>query len=492
MFIDTDIYVSKDCAFEYAKQFKSRTEISKNNNKFYRFIIKNKWIDDYYWLTSRNIKWDYETTYKEAQKYTTKKDFERYSSGAYTKCIRNGWMKDYHWLKDKPYIKYTYDFCYDIASKCESATEMFNYCSGAYRASVKHGWNKDYVWFKRKVVNVIDEKRKQYFIYAYFDNINKFVYIGLTKTNKRDKQHRDEKIKDTVFLYFNQHNLDIPNWTIIESNLTAKEATLREHYWLNYYIENGWNKINRTHTGSLGAGNYKWTKDAILVEAQKYGSKYEFYKNSPGAYSAALKNKLIDTITWLNPPFRWTMDLAINEAKKYKSITELYKHKSGLHQYLKRNNMLYIIFPKKDIVNKDEVIKISKQYTYLSDFKNNHKSLYTYCVYKKWLREFVWLKRKNEPSMSKEKCIDESKKYKNKKDFKTNNITAYNYAKKHKLLRDMHWLSNCPKKRNMTNEQCIELSKQFSSTKDFKINNYSAYRYAIRYKLLTNMHWLYN
>ena len=34
-------YNTKEKAYEYAKQFESRTEISKKDYKFYRFILKN-------------------------------------------------------------------------------------------------------------------------------------------------------------------------------------------------------------------------------------------------------------------------------------------------------------------------------------------------------------------------------------------------------------------------------------------------------------------
>lgn len=494
MCIDTVIFENKESAYEYAKQFKSRTDISKKNGKFYRFVLKNGWINDYYWLKATNIKWDYKSTYNEALKYTTKKDFEKYSSGAYTACLKNGWMKDYYWLTNKPYIKYTYDVCYEIAKKCESSTEMFNLCPSAYYASIRKGWKKDYTWFRRKIVNVVDKSKNEYFIYAYFDKINKFVYVGLSKTNKRDLQHRDKKRcnRDSVYLYFSRKNMSIPDWEILESNLTADEASVREGYWLNHFIENGWNRINKSHTGSLGAGNYKWTKDAILTEAVKYGSRYEFSKKSPSAYAAALKNKMLDLIEWSNPPFRWTKETAMEEAKKYKNGRDLYKHKSGLYQYLKKHDLLHDIFHSNKSISKEKAIEISQQYKYLSEFKEQCYDIYKYCLYKRWLNEFVWLKRKNVKSMSDDECLNISKKYKNKAEFKNNEPKAYNFAKKHKLLSKMKWLSKSPKKRGMTIDDCIKESKKFKSTKEFKENSYSAYRYAIRYKLLNSMHWLYN
>ena len=270
-------YNTKEKAYEYAKQFKNRTEISIKDYKFYRFIIKSDWIKDIPWLSQKNVKWTYEKTYEEALKYNSKKDFEKHSSGAYSAALKNHWMKDYGWLQKKHMI-YTYEFCYNIAKQCNSSKEMSDICQGAYVAAIRQGWKKDYTWFKRKINKTVDKTEKIYFIYAYFDDINKSIYVGLTKTNKRDKQHR--RLKDTVNKYFTNANIEIPQWVILENYLTAEEASIKEGEWLNFYIQKGWKPINKAKTGSLGAGNIIWTEEKIINEAKKYGYKYEFCKKN--------------------------------------------------------------------------------------------------------------------------------------------------------------------------------------------------------------------
>lgn len=485
-------YNTKEKAYEYAKQFKSRTEISKKDYKFYRFILKNKWIDEMLWL-NKIRKWTYEATYNEALKYQCKKDFEKGSAGAYSAALKHQWMNDYVWLK-KDYKKYSYEFCYNIAKQCNSSKEMNDLCKGAYVAAVRRGWKNDYTWFKRKILVSVNQIDRIYFIYAYFDEINKFVYIGLTHTNKRDKQHR-QKTKynnDSVYEYFKNKNLKIPQWEILESNLTAVEATIKEGEWLDFYIKNGWRAINKTKTGSLGARKIIWTENKILEEAKKYEKKYDFYKKSPGAYAAALRLNIINKIQWSNPPFRWTKEKAIEEAKKYKNRKDLCNKKNGLYNFLNKNKLLDNVFPIV-IMTKEKAIEISKQFVFLKDFREKEKTLYRLCQTKKWLNEFTWLKRKNMKQMTDEECLEISKKYNIKNDFMKHASKAYNYAKNNNLLKKMTWLKNKNGNiKKMTNEECFQESRKYKTTKEFKEKSYKAYRYAIRYKLLQNMYWLTN
>ena len=115
---------------------------------------------------------------------------------------------------------------------------------------------KTYDWFLYKIA-VCDNDDKCYMIYAYFDEYNKCVYIGLTKNLGRRKSAHKNNISSAVNKHFSSINKEIPQPVVLEKGLTAMEATEREGYWLDFYVNKGYKKLNRCKTGSTGCYNIK-------------------------------------------------------------------------------------------------------------------------------------------------------------------------------------------------------------------------------------------
>ena len=273
-------------------------------------------------------KWDYENTYNEAKKYKSRSEFKKGKLWAYKSACANKWLDDYDWFS-KPIKPYTVDQCIEIAKKCKSKSEYQNKCQACYKKAKETGLLNTFTWFKHPVVTKQDANAKIYWIYGYFDNDNKSVYIGLTKRKYRDKQHRSfahNKGYDSVMSYFININKELPPQTIIEKDLTSSEAQKKEEYYIDYYRQNGWNIINKAKAGSLGSAGYKWDKETILKESKKYATLKEFLYKSPTCYAAAKKFNLLKMMTWLKcERHYWTYEECYSEAIKYKFAIDLEK-----------------------------------------------------------------------------------------------------------------------------------------------------------------------
>ena len=68
---------------------------------------------------------------------------------------------------------------------------------------------------------------------------------------RRDREHREiaYKKKDSLKNYSVEHNIEIPEPRVLETNLTETEAILKEDNWLNFYKDSGYGIINVGKTG---------------------------------------------------------------------------------------------------------------------------------------------------------------------------------------------------------------------------------------------------
>ena len=64
----------------------------------------------------------------------------------------------------------------------------------------------------------------------------------------------------------------------------------------------------------------KWFKEYIVAEAKKYNRRQKFKKGSPGAYSAARKQKILDEVCSHMGSDMWTKSKLIKVSKKYTSL----------------------------------------------------------------------------------------------------------------------------------------------------------------------------
>jgi hypothetical protein len=82
----------------------------------------------------------------------------------------------------------------------------------------------------------------------------------------------------------------------------------------------------------------------VLIEAAKFSMKSDFAKDSPGAYSAALRYGWLEDSDWETaPPSRkskWTKEKVSIEAKKYNRRGHFQKENPSAYNYARRQGYL--------------------------------------------------------------------------------------------------------------------------------------------------------
>lgn len=300
---------------EEAKKYVTKTEYRRACPTAYSVSLKNKWLEDFDFVElekPRGYWHNYERCKEEASKYSRRVDFSRGCHSAYKVAWENDWLKDFGFedsVKPKGYWD-DYDVCYAAASECETRSEFQSKYSVAYTNALKNDWFNAYYWIKKTT-----HKDDDYWIYAYEDEENKVVYVGLTFREKRHKEHKKHK-KDTARLYFESINKPLPEPRVKMDGLNAEDAQYYEDWYKEKYAEAGWKVLNRAKTGvgsgSLGSGVIKWDYERCKEEALKYKTKREFEIGCASAYKVASKNK------WLN-------DFGLKEGKKHNGFWD-YEH----------------------------------------------------------------------------------------------------------------------------------------------------------------------
>lgn len=187
--------------------------------------------------------------------------------------------------------KWSYDKVYEVAKAFNTYIDFYTQEPYLCKLANNKGWINDFIWLsKSKNVNT---KIKKYFIYAYIDEIKKYVYIGLSHTKRRFSEHKRKYRNSAVYEYFISLYNKIPEPIILENNLNVYDASDRETYWLNYYKDNGYNILNRMKTGSIGGLKYKWDKEKVLQIMNSCKNKTEFRNKYSSAFNFAKTNNLI-------------------------------------------------------------------------------------------------------------------------------------------------------------------------------------------------------
>ena len=64
-------------------------------------------------------------------------------------------------------------------------------CRDGWKYAKRMGWVDDFDWLKKRYT--VDLNKHEHWVYAYVDEENKYVYIGLTRSKSRHKQHNTRK-----------------------------------------------------------------------------------------------------------------------------------------------------------------------------------------------------------------------------------------------------------------------------------------------------------
>lgn len=286
---------------------------------------------------------DYDNTFNEAKKYHSRSEFKKNKVWAYKAACKFGWIDDYKWMTPPP-KSYTMEECIEIAKQCKCYSEFAKRCQTCYKRTRENGLIKTFTWFRSPQIKKSDLSQKIYWIYAYIDNENNGVYIGLTKKKSRHNQHL-RKLKngkyDSVKEYFISFGKELPKPIILEKNLTAEEAQNREHFYIELYKSDGWCIINKAKSGSLGSAGYKWDKENIIRESKKFQTLKDFMTKSPIAYQKAIMLNILDEMLWLvRERHYWVYEECYNIAKKYKTYADFLRYEPSVYNSSMRNSWL--------------------------------------------------------------------------------------------------------------------------------------------------------
>lgn len=450
-----------DKCYEIARQCSSSSEMQKLNGSAYNVARKHNWIKDYTWFVRKqHTPYTYEEVYEIAKNYTCSVDFQNGNGSAYGKARQNDWIKDYYWFTIKHRSPYKYEECFEIAKKYKTRLKFARGNVGAYQAALNHGWLDDYVWFESPqnpfnywTKERVAEESKKYktrgefhdccgtaygkarmngwldeftwlkddridfsndkidCVYAYeFKEFNS-VYVGRTlmrRIQERDYEHLFTDT-DAVVLFAKEHDIPTPPMKVLEDNLTIKEGTEKEGYYLEYYKKAGWKTLNRAKTGGIGKlFKNKWSRRTVREEAMKYRTRGEFAKLSSGAYEVARSNGWLDSYTWFDevqtPTGYWdNYDNCYNAALGCRNKTE-FSHKFN------------------------RACVIAKQ--------------------RGWIKDYTWLNKRRQAHNKKwdyDTVFEEAKKYKSRTELKKNANGAYHVARANGWLDLYDWFEDTKK-----------------------------------------------
>lgn len=187
--------------------------------------------------------------------------------------------------------KWSYDKVYEVAKTFNTYIDFYTQEPYLCKLANNNGWINDFTWLSKS--KNINTEIKNYFIYAYIDEVKKCVYIGLSHTKRRFSEHKRKYRTSAVYEYFISLYNKIPEPIILENNLNVYDASDRETYWLNYYKDKGYNILNRMKTGSIGGLKYKWNKEKVLQIMNNCKNKTEFRNKYSSAFNFAKINNLI-------------------------------------------------------------------------------------------------------------------------------------------------------------------------------------------------------
>jgi hypothetical protein len=213
---------------------------------------------------------------------------------------------------------------------------------------------------------------------------------------ERDRHHLFNL--DSVSSFARDSDIPLPEMKILEDNLTLKEGTEREAFYIEKYKNEGWNVLNKAKAGAIGSLNTnRYTYNKCYDEAKKYTHYKDFVKESNAYYKVSYRNGWIVDYTWLK------------------------------HSRRKRNYWNY-----------ETCMESAKLCTTMQEFSEKYSGAYDKARDNKWLTEYTWLIKKEQKPIGYwdiyENCLNESKKYKSKKELRINNQTCYKKAIKHGWL----------------------------------------------------------
>jgi len=211
------------------------------------------------------------------------------------------------YIKHKPHGYWdNKEHCEEAAKTCRNRAEFGKKFSRALSISKKNGWIKDFDQYFSLEKQFYNYNDKIHCIYVYEINKTRSVYVGRTiNLKRRHGEHKNGRngtggklYTDNLYKHCKTNKVEVPEPIIVESGLTAIESQRQEKYWLDKYINEGWNCINKGTTGegcsSLGSNIKKWDYETCKAAAEQCVSKADYRRRFSTASRVSTQNKWIN------------------------------------------------------------------------------------------------------------------------------------------------------------------------------------------------------
>ena len=188
-----------------------------------------------------------------------------------------------------------------------------------------------------------------YCVYRYLFNDIKAVYIGLTcKPKQRDSMRRTD-LRDAVYLFASQHNIEIPKMEVLKKGLSTDGAQFYEDYYVRMYRSEGYRVLNIAKTGigigSIGYGGKRRFSKKQFMEVAKRVRSYSMLKRLyKSLWLAGQRNGWLKECDYIEydrrPPGTSTKEYCMKIAKTYASRKQLYTEAPRVYDVMRKNGWL--------------------------------------------------------------------------------------------------------------------------------------------------------
>ena len=303
-------------------------------------------------LGSLVYKWTRSKVIREAQKYKTPTEFFTNSAGAYDAALKYKMMNKEtfpwfyskrmppRWWNDKEHV-------FEESKKYKTWNEFFLKASAAHFSARKHKWEKEMTWLAYDQVpqgywqneeHVIEESKK----YSTRTDFFKGCHAAYDYASKKKLWKKMPWIKTIV--------KEQGYWTkerVFEEG--AKYSTKKEFKRMasTAYakaVKNKWIDEMTWFVSDVKPMGYWQNKQTVMEESRKYSSRVDFRWGSTSAYKSAISNGWIDEMTWLKRPqnynFKWSRENVFMESQKYNSRSAFKKGCPSAYRVANKNGWL--------------------------------------------------------------------------------------------------------------------------------------------------------
>jgi predicted GIY-YIG superfamily endonuclease len=298
----------------------------------------------------------------------------------------------FYWIND-------IDKIYEEAKKYSSRKEFSDNSKGACEAARK------LKIFESVCSHMVKKGRGSKRCIYLIEFPDKIGYVGLTNDfESRKKQHMNYE-HNVVSKHYEKTG-HIFTMTMIEDYMNENDAQIREEFWKNYYISEGYEILNVATTGNLGGCYIVHTFNTCKNDASLFKTRYEYHKNKRSSYESARRNGWLDDIcqhmtTKLNS---WTYEKVLELTKNYKTFDDFSKKNRGAHEWIRKQGLLDEIasvfggkkLKKMSTYTKEYCKTIASQYKLRCELKKANSMVYKVSFNNKWLHEFFGDKKINQ------------------------------------------------------------------------------------------------